>query len=140
MSDVEIISFNMENKGRFDLNKILSFYIDAGWWGDCSEKDEEIIYKMLEGSFIFAGIFLSGKLIGMARVISDGVSDAYIQDVFVLKKHRDKGLGLKVIDFLIKNMKEKGIDWIGLIGRPGTGYFYEKCGFSQMKDFIPMKY
>ncbi|PLX15855.1 MAG: N-acetyltransferase, partial [Candidatus Muiribacterium halophilum] len=139
MKDIDILIYNLENKESFNIETILSFYIDAGWWGDCSDHDKEAIYNMIKGSFIFAGIFLSGELIGMARVLSDGVSDAYIQDVFVLEKYRGKGIGKKVIEYLLDELKRNGIDWIGLIGRPGTGYFYNKCGFSEMKDFIPMK-
>ncbi len=30
------------------------------------------------------------------------------------------------------------IDWIGLIGNPGTGHFYESLNFKELKNFIPM--
>jgi len=139
MKDIRILIYDEEVQDRFDADSILSLYKEADWWGDCSDQDISTIERMIRGSFIFAGIFLDDNLVGMARVLSDGVSDAYIQDVFVKEIHRGKGIGKKVVVLLIEEIKKAGIDWIGLIGKPGTGYFYNRCGFSRMKDFIPMK-
>ncbi len=40
---------------------------------------------------------------------------------------------------LIDELQAAGVDWIGLIGKPGTAKFYESLGFSELKDYIPMK-
>ena len=140
MKNIKILIYSEANQNLFDPESILALYIEANWWGDCSGQDTNTIKKMVKGSFVFAGLFLDDSLIGMARVLSDGASDAYIQDVFVKEEFRGKGIGKKVILFLVNELKNHGIDWIGLIGRPGTGYFYDQCGFSEMKEFIPMKY
>ena len=77
-------------------------------------------------------------MIGMGRALSDSASDAYIHDVIVLKVYRKKGIGGKIVKTVVEYLKTKNVDWIGLIGRPGTEEFYKKLGFSRMKDFIPM--
>ena len=33
-----------------------------------------------------------------------------------------------------------GIQWIGLIGEPGTGPFYERLGFRPLEGYVPMLY
>ena len=76
----------------------------------------------------------------MGRALSDLASDAYIQDVVVLKPYRGKGIGKKIIQVLIKRLREKGVDWIGLIAEPGTAPFYEKLGFKPMAGHVPLKY
>jgi len=117
-----------------------ALYRDAGWWFDEYDGDTSFIEGIVGGSFLFAAAFSpDGKMIGMGRVLSDGCSDAYIQDVVVLKDFRGKGTGGQIITFLISELKERGIDWIGLIGEPGTENFYTRIGFRKLEKHIPMK-
>ena len=76
----------------------------------------------------------------MGRIISDGFSDAYIQDVVVLPKYQKKGIGGKLIKFLIEYCLSKGILWIGLIAEPNQDKFYSNLGFKTMVNYVPMKY
>ena len=76
----------------------------------------------------------------MGRALSDGVSDAYIQDIVVRTDYRGQGWGQKIVSFLVRELRTAGVDWIGLIGAPGTKDFYEKLGFAPMPNFVPMKY
>ena len=121
-----------------DRDLIVKLYQDAGWWDDSYEKS--FIDKIVSDSFLFAGAFNEqNKLIGMARALADGISDAYIQDVTVLKNYRNQGIGGNLIKFLVKELKKHEIDWIGLIGEPGTEKFYQRLGFEKMNNYIPMK-
>jgi len=86
------------------------------------------------------GAFWGKKLIGIGRALSDLASDAYIQDVTVLKEFRGKGIGKKIIQTLIEKLKENNVDWIGLVAQPGTSSFYEELGFEPLKNHIPLKY
>lgn len=124
---------------KVNKDEFIELYRDAGWWSD-EYIDTSFIDHIVADSFLFAGVFdEEGNLIGIARALSDGCSDAYIQDVVVLSKHRKQGIGKAVINFLIKELKKYHIDWIGLIGEPGTQSFYESLGFKEMKNHIPMK-
>ncbi len=95
---------------------------------------------MVKTSAIFGVPFIKKKLIGMGRALSDLVSDAYIQDVTVLKEYRGRGIGKDIIQTLIKTLKENNVDWIGLVAEPGTSFFYEPLGFETLKDHVPLKY
>lgn len=121
-----------------DVNEIVDIYKDAGWWDD--NFGTSFIDTMLKSSFRFAGAFYNGQLIGMGRVLSDGISDAYIQDIAVLKKYRGNGIGKAIVSKLVSELRRCDIDWIGLIGEPGTAEFYENLGFKTMTNYIPMKY
>jgi spermidine synthase len=121
-------------------NDFKALYKDAGWWKNEYDEDFAFIDQVLKGSFLFVAAFKdNGELAGIARALSDGCSDAYIQDVAVLKKYRKQGIGSSMISFLINKLKENGIDWIALIGEPGTDSFYENLGFQTMKNHTPMK-
>ena len=117
-----------------------ALYRDAGWWEPSYDRNPEFLNYIVKDSAVFIGAFYKKKMIGMGRALSDLVSDAYIQDVTVLKTYRGKGIGKKIIQALIKELKKKGVDWIGLVAEPGTSSFYKELGFDELKDHIPLRY
>jgi ribosomal protein S18 acetylase RimI-like enzyme len=121
-------------------DEIVSLYKAGGWW--IESYDKSAIKSMIGGSFAFAVAVdkLSGKAIGMGRIISDGISDAYIQDFIILPKYRRQGIGKQLLNFLLEHCMSKGIQWIGLIAEPGQESFYSFAGFKPMKDHTPMRY
>lgn len=121
------------------VDALQALYQDAGWWQDDYKISDAFLLLIPEKSALFAGAFLEKKLIGMGRALSDLCSDAYIQDIAVLSAYQKLGIGTLIVSFLIQELKKKGVDWIGLIGEPGTLPFYEKLGFRPMKDHIPFK-
>lgn len=123
---------------KIDINQIINLYKEAGWWDSEDEKNPQIVKKILKGSFLFVGAFYNKKLIGMARVISDKASDAYIQDLVVLKNFRKRKVGKKLILFILDFLQNKGIKWIALISTPNFSEFYKKLGFKVMEDYTPM--
>ena len=120
------------------MEEVVSLYKCAGWWED-HYIAEAFIPGMVKNSTCFAGAFDHDRMIGMGRAVSDNVSDAYIQDIVVLNEYRGQGIGGEIVKVLIRELKAKGIDWIGLIGEPGTEEFYARLGFETLKGFVPMK-
>jgi len=116
---------------------IIELYKAGGWWKDHYDKSK--IKHLIKGSFAFAVAVHKNKAIGMGRLLSDGVSDAYIQDLVVLPKFRDKGIGKEIVKTLVDHCKSKGILWIGLIAEPGQSSFYSNLGFKTMENYTPMK-
>ena len=131
------LSISIEIRRDVEIDAIIRLYEEAGWWRDAY--DRKFISGILTGSFCFAAAYAGDELIGMGRALSDGASDAYIQDVTVLKALRGRGVGRRVILAIINHLKAHGVDWIALVGEPGTRGFYEKLGFREMHAYIPMK-
>lgn len=120
--------------------EIVALYQAGGWWQESAENRRRI-EPMIRGSFCFMVAHLEdGRAIGMARVISDGASDAYIQDVVVFPEYRGRGIGRELIRRLTAFCRERGIGWIGLVAEPGTVPFYQSLGFTALKDYQPMLY
>ena len=121
-------------------DEIVELYKAGGWWKESYNASG--IKPLIKGSFAFAVVVdkNSGKAIGMGRIISDGVSDAYIQDLVILQKYRGQGIGKKLVDVLLKHCLSHGLTWIGLIAEPGQDEFYLPLGFKAMKNYVPMKF
>lgn len=118
--------------------QIVELYRAGGWWRDCM--DPSRINDLIQGSFLFAVAVdrASGRAVGMGRVISDGISDGYIQDLVVLADWQKMGVGRMIIEKLIEECRARNIAWLGLIAEPGKEDFYNSIGFRPMPGHVPM--
>ncbi len=138
----------MDEKGRirvelvkaWEEKPIMNLYEAGGWWKEYM--DSSRLPELISRSYLFAVAVdgSTGKSVGMGRVISDGIADAYIQDVVVLSEFRRMGVGSKIISALLKGCRSRGITWIGLIAQPGTEAIYRSLGFEPMEGHVPMLY
>ncbi|MCK9631439.1 MAG: GNAT family N-acetyltransferase [Methanoregula sp.] len=122
----------------WDQEEIVHLYRAGGWWKD--GYDPGSLHDLIRGSFAFAVAIdiKTGHAIGMGRVLSDGISDGYIQDLVVLPEYRKQGIGKEIVTALVGHCTRAGISWIGLIAEPGTESFYQPLGFQPMKGHIPL--
>jgi GNAT superfamily N-acetyltransferase len=122
----------------WDELEIANLYRAGGWWKE--EYDQRELPRLIRGSFLFAVAVdrKTGHAVGMGRVISDGVSDGYIQDLVVLPEYRKTGIGAQIVSTLVKKCVELGISWIGLIAEPDTEKFYLPFGFHPMEGHVPL--
>ncbi len=120
------------------IESIVELYQAGGWWTE-SQANRDRIEAMIRGSFCFMiARSEEGKIIAMGRVISDGASDGYIQDVVVLPTYRRQGVGRELIQRLTQQCLKHKIGWIGLVAEPGTAHFYEQLGFRILDGYQPM--
>jgi aralkylamine N-acetyltransferase len=119
--------------------EIIALY-EAGRWWDGSPTS--IVEKIVSGSFAFAVAVdgKTGKAVGMGRVISDGASDAYIQDVIVLPAYRKQDIGKRIISALLDVCAKNKVTWVALVAESGTEDFYSCMGFGVMEGHTPMRY
>jgi len=122
----------------WDEEEIAALYKAGGWWKE-EYKTEDLPHLIL-GSFAFAVATdnKTGRAIGMGRVIADGVSDGYVQDLVVLPEYRKSGIGTQIIAILVSRCLQSGITWIGLIAEPDTEKFYSPLGFKPMERHVPL--
>ncbi|HQO10532.1 MAG TPA: GNAT family N-acetyltransferase [Clostridiales bacterium] len=120
-----------------DPVQIRDLYMQAGWWNKENDSKDDYVATIIKNTYLFAIAEADGRIIGMGRAISEGVSDAYIQDVTVLKEYRKKGIGSRIIQILVDKLRSDNISWIGLISEPGAEKFYTDLGFEEMKGYTP---
>lgn len=85
------------------------------------------IQQMLENSNLVLGVWDDDKLIGFARVNTDDVYRAWIDDVVVDSNYRKQGVGSHIIQKLLKRLQH--IELVMLDCDPDLATFYEKHGF-----------
>jgi aralkylamine N-acetyltransferase len=120
--------------------EIVRLYQCRGWWRD--EWDPAEILPLINGSFAFAVAVdeKTRQAVGMGRVISDGVSDAYIQDLVLLPEYRRQGIGTDLLSLLVETCRSAHISWIGVVAEEEAFDFYIARGFRLMGGHLPMLY
>jgi ribosomal protein S18 acetylase RimI-like enzyme len=127
----------LQNPNDDQIDQLITLYREAGWWHEKIDS-REVLKGIISGSHDFCVAVIKNRIVGMGRSISDGVSDAYIQDVTVAKPYRRKGIASRIVTELIKKLEADGVGWIGLIAEKGSAEYYRPLGFDPMPNSTPM--
>lgn len=119
-----------------DLKGIITLYRAQGWWQP--GETASLLRRIIAGSHCFAVAVRGRQIIGMGRAVSDGASDAYIQDMTVLPGERSKGAGAAILRAMMARLEKDGIRWVALIAQDNSQDFYRKAGFRALKNAHPM--
>ena len=124
--------------GAEDLRRIITLYRDAGWWGDGPD-DPDLVRRIVAGSHCVVVARSEESIVGMGRAISDGASDAWVQDVTVAGAFRHQGIGSRIVRRIVDRLQGDGLSWIGLVAENHTHPLYRALGFEPMADALPMR-
>jgi len=117
---------------------ITELYRLQGWLETVDDKSVQLISRLITGSHCFVVAAVEDRIVGMGRAISDGVSDAYIQDLTVREEYRKQGIARRILQTILEKLFSDGLQWIGLIAEPGSIGLYHHAGFQQMTTWTPM--
>jgi GNAT superfamily N-acetyltransferase len=117
----------LTEKRRFNIALIHRFLRSSYWARDISRS---VVEKSIRHSLCF-GVFYRGKQVGFARVITDRSTIAYLADVFVVPKHRGRGVGKLLIGRILANRNLQGLRRILLATADAHG-LYAPFGFKPL--------
>jgi ribosomal protein S18 acetylase RimI-like enzyme len=117
-----------------DLPQLGALFTTAGWGWRAA--DPARLAALVEGSRFVTSAHdhaLADRLVGFARAISDGVTNAYVSTVAVLPEYQGKGIGAELVRLLLD-----GKDSIRFVlhAAPGVQGFYRKLGFEDASDML----
>lgn len=125
------------NPTPYQIQQIIALYRMEEWW-TAEPDDPDRVVRIVAGSHCFVIASIEDQIVGIGRAISDGTSDAYLQDVTVKQDYRGQKIGKKIVKALVSRLNRDGLKWIGLIAERGSHAFYEQLGFKEMPDSVPM--
>lgn len=110
------------------ISQLHSLY-QQEWWTKTRSLEET--RSCVIGSQICIGLVdETSDLVGFSRVLTDYTFKALIFDVIVLKNHRGKGLGDKLLSLIKEHPKLKSVKHFELYCLPEMSDFYAKHGFT----------
>ncbi|EHK2279850.1 GNAT family N-acetyltransferase [Clostridium perfringens] len=116
-----------------NVEDILYLYNDVGW--NSYTKDIDSLIKSIKNSLKVISVWDKDLLVGLIRVVGDGHSIIYIQDILILQKYQNRGIGKRLIEIILdkyKNVRQKVL----LTDKEEKNIlFYKKVGFSMAEEF-----
>jgi GNAT superfamily N-acetyltransferase len=120
-----------DDRERVDLDEVWAFLSSEAYWG--LERSREDVERQVQQAARVIGLYHEGRQIGFARVHSDGRL-AYLADVYVLSKHRGRGLGVELVRAAVEEGPHRGLRW--LLHTKDAHGLYEKFGFGPPSDRV----
>lgn len=123
MEDLIITS----DKDRLDIAYITDFIAQTYW---AKDRTMENMRTCIENSLNF-GVFLDGKQIGYARVVTDYYQFAYLMDVFIDEKYRGKGYSKMLMKHILECETLKKIK-VWRLATADAHELYRQFGFTEL--------
>jgi len=115
-----------ENCDNIGWERVTSILQEVGM----SFTEPDIHRISLEASFAVVFVFYDGKLIGLGRILSDGVRQSAMYDIAVDPAYQGHKIGQEIVRRLLDKTPECNCI---LYASPGKEGFYKKMGFKKMK-------
>jgi GNAT superfamily N-acetyltransferase len=121
-----------DEAGRVDLDVVWDFLSTQAYWGRFRTRAD--FEQQFASAWRVVGAYESatGRQVGFARAISDGVSFAYLADVFVTPAARGAGLGKELVATMIDRGPGAGFRWT--LHTSDAHGLYRKYGFAEPDD------
>jgi len=117
-----------------DLEQVAALFIRAGWAHRAQDRAK--LARLIAHSMYVVTAWDGETMVGIARAISDGVTNAYVSTVTVLPEWRGKGIGREMVRRLVDVGEGKdAIQWT-LHARPEVHPFYRENGFEGAPDML----
>lgn len=127
MGKIEIKEYTLFNK-----DEIFCLYTAVGW--EAYTKNFSTLEQGFKNSLLVLAAYENDELLGIIRVVGDGFTIVFIQDILVFPDKQRKGVGTALIKAVIKRFSN--VRQIELVtdNTPQTLAFYKSLGFSEFSE------
>lgn len=115
-----------DDPARLDAERAYGWISGESYWA--AGIPRELFVRALAGSLVVGAYAGSGEMAGMARVVTDRATFAWICDVFVGGSWRGRGLGKALMAYLADHPDLQGLRRTHLATRDAHG-LYAQFGF-----------
>ena len=114
-----------DDPARIDVDAVHDYLANESYWAE--GRPRETVERLVREASRVVGVYHDGRQVGFARAFSDGVTLAYLADVYVLPEHRGRGLGVELVRELVENGPLAGVKWV--LHTRDAHDLYDRFGF-----------
>jgi N-acetylglutamate synthase-like GNAT family acetyltransferase len=118
------------DKARLDIGLIHHFLSECSHWARGIPR--ALLDRAIANSRCF-GLYRDGAQIGLARVVTDEATFAYLADVFIVAEARNAGLGQWLVESVLAHAPLQGLRRWHLVTRDAAS-LYRRCGFADLQQ------
>jgi GNAT superfamily N-acetyltransferase len=115
-----------DDRSRLDLEAVHRYLSEEAYWA--LGRSRETVERLAREATRVLGVYHAGAQVGFCRAFSDGVSLAYLADVYVLPEHRGHGLGKAMVREMVDGGALADVRWI--LHTRDAHRLYEDVGFT----------
>ncbi len=121
-------------KEHYDFKKedIVNLYTDAGWTHYVSNFEK--MKKAFRNSLAIISAWAGDDLVGLIRVVGDGESIIYIQDLLVKSDFKRSGIGSTLVKKILSKYPNVRQKVLITDDNEETNHFYKSVGFKDSKS------
>jgi len=125
--------------GRVDVDRVHSWLAEQSYWA--KGRDRGVVERAIAGSINYSvyddapnndAPYGDARQAAFARVVTDGATFAWICDVFVDERHRGRGLGSWLIESIVEDLRQAGVQRLVLATRDAHEV-YRRAGFATLE-------
>ena len=124
---MEIRVYQTYNEGE-----ILSLYISGGWTAYTAHP--EVLHKGFDHSLLTLAAYEGEQLLGIIRVVGDGYTIVFVQDLLVFPEHQRKGIGSALLQAVLNQYRHVRQIELATDRTQKTIAFYKSMGFQEMSE------
>ena len=113
-----------------------ALFATTGWDAD-GRVDAVAAEAALHHTWFAVSACVDGRLVGMGRIIGDGVLHGLLADIVVDPAYQSLGIGSRIVERLVGECRRQGIADVQLFAARGRRSFYERLGFAARADDAP---
>ncbi|MBO0419398.1 GNAT family N-acetyltransferase [Vagococcus fluvialis] len=113
---------------QIDKSDLEKLYSSVGW--AAYTKNLEVLEQAINHSLQVISAWYEDELVGLIRVIGDGFTIIYVQDILVHPDYQDKKIGTELMTKILNNYPEVRQKVLLTEDAPDVRHFYEKFGFT----------
>lgn len=115
-----------------DFDSIFQLYEAVNWLAYTSNPEK--LKAALNGSSLVLTYKIEGKVLGLARCVSDGETICYLQDILVHPHYQRSGIGTSLVNQILAEYKDIRQVVLMTDSEERQSKFYEKLGFQEIKN------
>jgi GNAT superfamily N-acetyltransferase len=114
-----------DDRERIDTAEVHRFLSEESYWA--AGRPRETQDRLIREASRVVGLYDGDRQIGFCRAVTDGVSVAYLADVYLLPEYRGRGLGEELVREMVENGPYGDLKWI--LHTEDMHPLYRKLGF-----------
>ena len=126
------MDYNVKEYMDYNEQEILSLYESVGW--DNYTKNPQMLKEAYLHSLRIYAAYVDNKLVGIVRVVGDGSSVVFVQDLLVSPEYQRQGIGTALLKAIMEEYR--GVYQLHLLtdNTEKTVAFYKSLGFVMDTD------
>jgi GNAT superfamily N-acetyltransferase len=116
-----------KEKAQINSNDLKELYENVNWTS--YTKDMPRLEEAVKRSLMVITAWDQDNLVGLIRVVGDGLTIIYIQDILVLGDYQNRGIGSELMNRIITKFQDVRQKVLLTDDAPGVRAFYEKHQF-----------